>query len=404
MNKTYKLNHTGYLKKLAALVLASSLAAVGTVATLPGNTPVVQAAAANNSMAKSAIYIQVEGKAIQGQGLTSTTGKLMVPLKEVAKAMGASITYDAKTHDITVKKQKVAAKYNVYSQTKGNKVTADAQDGAYVYFNGGATGDSYDGQVIKGVAYVQVQAVSELFGYRSVWNHATHTVNLTQAAMNNVTITPTSLKGNIDHKPTTLNILYPVVSGLDNLEAQASINKALKAYFDDLITSAQTYAKEINTDASLTELKKTPFEIDGGYKVTYNQNGVISFMLTDYVYLGGAHGDTSPEGMTFSLQDGKLLKLDDLLKSNTNYRQDLKKLLQADIRKHADDMGVSLEQFNDRYKNSSTYLDNFYLNDSGFDVFFQTYDISPGAAGNPKFSYTFNQLLKSGSNPFGFIQ
>ncbi|MEW4370960.1 PdaC/SigV domain-containing protein [Paenibacillus kandeliae] len=387
MNKFYKLNNTTHLKKLAAIVLASSLAAVGTVAVLPGNATVAQAATTSTTASKSAIHVQVEGKAVATQGMLSKTGKTLVPLKDAAKAFGASVTYDAKTHSVIVKKGKLSATYQVYSGSDDNSV--------YVSFNGGTVGDNYDGQVVKGVSYVEIKALSEPFGYRALWNNATRTVNLTQAGMNDVTVTPTTLNAKAGNDYTDISIVYPVVSGLDNATAQTAINKALKAHFDQYLAAVQKQAKELGAPTS----KNMRYEIDGGYKMTYNQNGVISFLLTDYQYLGGAHGDDVLTGMTFSLKDGKLLKLDDLLKSNTNYRQDLKKLLQADIRKHADDMGVSLEQFNDLSKSSSKYLENFYLTASGFNVFFQKYDIAPGAAGNPEFEFTFSQLLKSGSNP-----
>ncbi|WP_411348659.1 PdaC/SigV domain-containing protein [Paenibacillus sp. WLX2291] len=386
MDKCYKGN-TMHLQKLAAVVLASSLAAVGTVAVLPGTPSVAQAATTGASTSKSAIHVQVEGKAVSTQGLLSKTGKTLVPLKDAAKAFGASVTYDAKTHQVTVKKDKASATYEVYSETGDN--------GVFVSFNGGTIGDSYDGQVIKGVSYVEIKALSEPFGYRALWNNSTHTVNLTQAGINNVTVTPTTWNAKAGNDYTNINIVYPVVSGLDNTAAQTAINKALKAHFDEFLAAVQKQAKEFGAPTN----KDMSYEIDGGYKVTYNQNGVISFLLTDYQFLGGAHGDDILTGMTFSLKDGKPVKLDDLLKSNTSYRQDLKKLLQADIRKHADDMGVSLEQFNDLSKSSSKYLDNYYLTDSGFNVFFQKYDIAPGAAGNPEFEFTFSQLLKSDSNP-----
>lgn len=388
MDKHQNMKNTTYLKKLSAIVLATSLTAAGTAATLP----LVQSsayAASTSSSAKSVINVQVEGKAISAKGMLSKSGSTLLPLKDIAKTVGATVTYNSKEHTATITKGK-------------NKVSYDLnqEDMVFVRLNGSAVGDSYDASVVKGTTYVAIKAVTEPFGYRALWNNATRTVNVTAAGMNDVEVTGNKLESSTQNKYTNFNIVYPVVSGLENEAAQTKINKALKAHSDQFLTTMQKQVKEAGAPAN----KDITYEIDGGYKVTYNRNGVISFLLTDYQYLGGAHGDDILTSMTFSLKDGKAIQLSDLLKSNSNYSQDIKKLIQAHIKKNADTEGLSLEQFNDLSKNSSKYLENYYLTDSGFTIFFQKYDIAPGAAGNPKIDFTFSQLLKSGTNPLSAYQ
>lgn len=388
MDKHQNMKNTTYLKKLSAIVLATSLTAAGTAATLP----LVQSsayAASTSSSAKSVINVQVEGKAISAKGMLSKSGSMLLPLKDIAKTVGATVTYNSKEHTATITKGK-------------NKVSYDLnqKDMVFVRLNGSAVGDSYDASVVKGTTYVAIKAVTEPFGYRALWNNATRTVNVTAAGMNDVEVTGNKLESSTQNKYTNFNIVYPVVSGLENEAAQTKINKALKAHSDQFLTTMQKQVKEAGAPAN----KDITYEIDGGYKVTYNRNGVISFLLTDYQYLGGAHGDDILTSMTFSLKDGKAIQLSDLLKSNSNYSQDIKKLIQTHIKKNADTEGLSLEQFNDLSKNSSKYLENYYLTDSGFTIFFQKYDIAPGAAGNPKIDFTFSQLLKSGTNPLSAYQ
>ncbi len=387
MDTQYKMKNSIHLKKIAALVLATTLAAAGTIAIVPGGTSSVYAATTSQKVNKSVVNVQVEGKAVATQGMLSKAGKTLVPLKDAAKALGATVTYDAKTHNVIVTKGKQTSSYMIYSD-------ADT-DNLFVTLNGGTLGASYDGQVVKGVSYVEAKSLSEPFGYRTVWNKATNTVNFTTVGINNVTVTPTKLADPIQNKYTTVNVIYPVVSGLENEAAQTAINKAIKSHFDQYLAGMKKQVEEAGAPYS----KDLSYEIDGGYQVTYNQNGVISFLLTDYQFLGGAHGDNILTGMTFSLKDGKAIKLDDLLKSNASYRQELKKMLQADIKKQSNEWGYSLEQFNDLSKDSSSYLNNYYLTDSGFNIFFQKYDIAPGAAGNPEFNFTFGQVLKAGVNP-----
>ncbi|MEW4370962.1 stalk domain-containing protein [Paenibacillus kandeliae] len=385
MNPSNTMKSTTYWKKLSALMLASSLTVVGTVAFLPSNVSVAQAAISSTHRSTSAIQVQVEGKAVHTQGMLSHTGKLLVPLKDVAKATGASVTYNAKTHIISVKQGELLATYEVYSGT--------GDDGVYVSFNGGTVGDAYESQIIKGLSYVDIKALSETFGYRALWSHTNRTVNLTKDGVNQVAVTPTTLNTLSTNSNLIIHMVYPVVSGLDNAAAQASINQALKDHYDQFLSAMLKQTHPSGASAKMDESA----EIDGGYKVTYNQNGVISFLLTNYLLNGSAKGDDTLTGMTFSLKDGKLIQLDDILKSNPNYRHDLKKLLQDDIRKHGDEMMVSLKQFNQLSTSSSDYLNNFYLTDQGFTVCFSKYAIGPGAAGHPEFAFTFRQLLKSGN-------
>ncbi len=394
MNTPHNMKNTNNLKKVAALVLATTLAVGSTIAILPGSTGSVYAATASHKMNTSAVHVQVEGKAVSTQGMLGKTGKTLVPLKEAARALGATVTYDTKTRTVIVTKGKQISSYLMYTDGGG------AKDNLFVTFNGSALGDTYDGQVVKGTTYVEAKALSEPFGYRIVWNKATNTVNFTTAGMNTITITPTKLADPIDNKYTDVNIMYPVISGLENEAAQTAINQALKAHVDQSIALTKKQIQE----AGKPDSPNLQYEVDSGYKVTYNQNGVISFLLNDYGYLGGAHGGNTLTGMTFSLKNGKALKLDDLLKSNASYRQNLKKLLQNEIKKQGGVEDGTLDSFNDLSKNSSAYLNNYYLTEQGFTIFFQQYAIAPYAAGNPEFNFTFNQLLKAGTNPLRAYQ
>lgn len=72
-----------------------------------------------------------------------------------------------------------------------------------------------------------------------------------------------------------------------------------------------------------------PYEFGNDFVIAYNKDGILSVIMQDYSYTGGAHGMTARKGYTFSLADGKLLQLSDVLKANPNY----KKFLNADLKK-----------------------------------------------------------------------
>ncbi|MDN4619044.1 DUF4163 domain-containing protein [Paenibacillus sp. PsM32] len=379
MNTNQNNTSKAHLKKISAFLLATTMATVGTVAVLPGTSYTVQAAAATSSTAKSAIHVQVEGKAIATTGIVSPNGSSLLPLKDTAKAIGATVTYNAKEKTVTVTKDKNKASF---------ALGADVNDGVFVTLNGSTVGDSYDAKIVNGTSYVAIKAVTDQFGYRAVWNGATRTVNITKEGMNNIELTTATLKPTKTNSYTEINIKYPVISGLDNSEAEVAINKAFKAHAQTYLEQTQKQAKELGAppkDSAMT------YEIDSGYKVTYNRNGVLSVLVNDYEFLGGAHGGATLTGMTFSLKDGKQIQLSDLLKSNSNYRKDIDKVINAEIKK--EDL-----YFADSFKGIAANQ-GYYLTDSGLTIYFQQYEIAPYAAGTPEFSFTFKKLLPTGVNP-----
>lgn len=387
MNTNQNNTSKTHLKKISAFLLATTMATVGTVAVLPGTSYTVQAAAATSSTTKSAIHVQVEGKAITTTGIVSPNGSSLLPLKDTAKAIGATVTYNAKDKSVTITKGKNKVNFELGVSSDGMK----PNNGAFVTLNDSEIGDTYDAQVVNGTSYVAIKAVTDQLGYRALWNGATRTVNITTAGTNNIEVTTATLKPSTTNSYTEVNVKYPVVSGLENAEAEATINKAIKAKVQSFLQDTQKQAKELGAPAKDSEMS---YDIDSGYKVTYNSNGVVSVLLMNYVFLGGAHGYSIDTGMTFSLKDGKQIQLSDLLKSNSNYRKDIDKVINAKIKKDAANDVTMVDQFKGIAANQE-----YYLTDSGLTIFFQQGEIGANAAGTPKFPITFKQAIPSGTNP-----
>ena len=259
----------------------------------------------------------------------------------------------------------------------------------YLSLDNSTVGDSYDAKIVNGTSYVAIKAVTDQLGYRAVWNGSTRTVNITKEGINNIDITTATLKPTKTNSYTETNISYPVISGLDNAEAEVAINKAFKAHAQTYLEQTQKQAKELGAPPKDSAIQ---YEMDSGYKITYNRNGVLSVVVTDYEYLGGAHGGSTQTGMTFSLKDGKQIQLSDLLKSNSNYRKDIDKIINTQMNKNKD------LYFADSFKGIAANQ-GYYLTDSGITLYFQQYDLAPYAAGMPEFPITFKQVLPSGVNP-----
>ena len=115
---------------------------------------------------------------------------------------------------------------------------------------------------------------------------------------------------------------YPVISGLANAEAQAEINKVLKENASGVITGAEGNAEEFPPSES-----SFPYEFSGDFVVHYNQNDILSITAYDYSYTGGAHGMTFRKSFTFSLKDGKQMKLGDFINMQGKNKQKLNNLV-----------------------------------------------------------------------------
>jgi len=204
----------------------------------------------------------------------------------------------------------------------------------------------------------------------------------TTSAPSKVTVTKMTMKAHV--KGLSVSIKYPKVSGLKDKTVQKKINSSL---YKSAKTSLNEGKKNV---ASLKKegIKDTNCNTMFSYKVTYNKNGLLSVVMDNYQYAGGAHGDTIKSSKTFNLQTGATIKLKSLFSDNTSAY----KLINASVRSQID----AKEKAGDfgeitKFKAISSNQD-YYLYDNGIKVYFQEYDYFPYACGIPSFKITFNEL------------
>ncbi|WKY42805.1 DUF3298 domain-containing protein [Eubacteriaceae bacterium ES2] len=122
--------------------------------------------------------------------------------------------------------------------------------------------------------------------------------------------------------------------------------------------------------------------------ITYNNNNVFSVVQEQYTYSGGAHGNTETSTHTFESKYGAELSLGDLLSIPdaqistliTNEFQTLKNTdpTYADI-----DLTAISASLNDN--------SDFYLNDTGLVIYFNPYEVAPGAAGRVELTLPYSR-------------
>ncbi|MGG3571621.1 DUF3298 and DUF4163 domain-containing protein [Bacillus gobiensis] len=163
---------------------------------------------------------------------------------------------------------------------------------------------------------------------------------------------------------------YPQVRIVGNPSFERKINndftnyikKSYKAYKDNL-EAAKKYGYEP--------------QYQSDFDVKYNKNNKLSILTSDYIFTGGAHGNTVVQSFNYDLLKKNRVKLDDILTNQqkfakvTDYVYQYAKarpnIFYPDLKK--EDVKIN--------KNTA-----FFFTDDGIALVFQQYDIAPYVSGN----------------------
>lgn len=165
----------------------------------------------------------------------------------------------------------------------------------------------------------------------------------------------------------------------DNLEAAwLSSNQTA---MDDFIFS-YTY------DANFRQNLMGKYENTVTATITYNNNNVFSIVQEQYTYSGGAHGNTETSAHTFESEFGTELSLGDLLsipdaQIPTLITNEFQILKMTDPAYSDIDLSAIASGLNANSK--------FYLNDTGLVIYFNPYEVAPGAAGRVEMTLPYSR-------------
>jgi len=179
-----------------------------------------------------------------------------------------------------------------------------------------------------------------------------------------------------------LEVYYPVVSGLDNINVQKKINSNILNLVYQMIKDQGYYENPQTT-------------ITGYYEIKTNERGILSIALTNYAFSGGAHGLTIMKSLTFDVETGKLYSLKDLFKDGSNYVDVLSEIIEEQIKER--DIPIIMEF--DKIRPDQ----DFYIADKALVIYFQLYDLEPYAYGFPQFPisvYEIQDIIKE-NGPLG---
>ena len=127
------------------------------------------------------------------------------------------------------------------------------------------------------------------------------------------------------------------------------------------------------------------FEVYYNYEVTYKSDNVISLYTDEYLFLGGAHGNTKRESQNWNMQNGRFIELKTFYPNNPYYIIEILKNINSQIAKQN---ASGENQFFDNYCQlvlENFNLENFYITEDGVVIFFNQYEIAPYSSGIPTF-------------------
>lgn len=326
--------------------------------------------------------IYLDGNLLSSQAVIEGDA-VYLPLRSLCEALGYKVSWSLSDGISTVSIKKDSDSLSL------DLTNLKINDNGHTYY---AQTDSGNGiKVVSNCAFLDSSLFDSIFSVKTQYDTAKNQVTLTKVSENAIKISAETLSAQEKYLDETVQ--YPQISGLTDTAVQTTINDVLKKAALDSESEGKKNASEMGQyieDGYEYGNAKCVTYFD--YSVPYNRNGLLSIILLDYQYLGGAHGSTLQSSYTFDLSTGKILSLSDLMDSSNDYTS----YFSSGIRKEIDQKVASgiLAEFETGKFSSIGDNPAYYLSGSGIVFYFQQYEYFPYAAGIQTFSFSYSELNK----------
>ena len=340
--------------------------------------------AASYAGAENTVHISIGGQAAD-IGAIERGGTLFLPLRSVCETLGYSVEWSGESRSVTVKNHDKT----VLFEPKADLVT-DA--GHSYYVNEGYIADAYIGggcMLVNSRIYVASDIMDSCFGIKETYNQEENTLILSIETQRNPAAENRRIIAEDDKLLT--NIQYPYFS-LAEKTAADKINEVVIADVKAARQEAQDNLQEYGSYQSPNKCE-TYFN----YKITCQKGDILSLVLFDYQYYGGAHGITRQISHTFDIKTGREYDLADLMEGGSGYEGYINDFIRQDIVKEGleDAQLVKFESIADDQ--------NYYLSNKGLVIYFQQYEYFPYAAGIPEYNLPYDGLERYFNPEFEFL-
>lgn len=197
------------------------------------------------------------------------------------------------------------------------------------------------------------------------------------ATGNNVKVETETIVEEVEKADVSIEI--PVVKGLKNPQYEKELNNIIK-------TSVEKDLEEFKKDVE--ELIELEVEWESQLLTKYevkSKSDILSIIVDNYVFTGGAHGQSRKDYYNIDLNNNKLLKLGDLFIENSDYKTIINGEINKEIEKQILEEAKSYFKEDDQFVTIEANHD-FYIDKKGdLVITFQPYEITPWYMGHPEF-------------------
>ncbi|NLD11519.1 PdaC/SigV domain-containing protein [Aminicella lysinilytica] len=180
------------------------------------------------------------------------------------------------------------------------------------------------------------------------------------------------------------SIKYPVIKGMKNKTIQRSINASILREAKKQLAYGRKSAGELRKNG----YKNVKCETRLTYSVKYNQNGVLSIVINEYQYTGGAHGSMYRLCKNYDLETGKNIRITDIFSNVNGAKTYINSSIRAAIDKSVAAGDVDeITKFKTIKKN-----DSFYFGTKGITVVFQQNSYFTYASGIQYYALPYSEL------------
>lgn len=194
----------------------------------------------------------------------------------------------------------------------------------------------------------------------------------------------------------TLEIFYPSIRLAQDCGAAARINR----YYSYQADCFYRYVSEKLLGGALVEYRRAvrngvpfrPYSAVMHYAVALNGECRLSTWTDRYTYTGGAHGSTLRVSDTWELQSGCYIELGRMFRGRTDVRRAvIGPLRQAARHRSREEPGLLFADYPARLEG---YFNprGFYLAPDALCLYYQPYEIGPGASGVVTFELPYAKL------------
>ncbi len=187
----------------------------------------------------------------------------------------------------------------------------------------------------------------------------------------------------------------PAISNTGNTDLEDRINYEISTKIEDIINEAKERAREyqkavLDTGGTKDDLRPILINID--YKITYQDEEIISFVITKSESLASAYEEQY--FYNIDIRNGKELNLKDVL------GEDYKNIVNEEVKKQIkertqeNENNIYFKESEGGFSGIENEYQNFYINnEKKVEIVFQEYEIAPGYMGIQNFEIPNNMTI-----------